>query len=377
MTTQANPEIAGESTIAFSPARWRQVQETHRLWFARKLGRPQIQLRLHGAPSRLVPAEHPFEGFTAAYGDIPEDKIIESWDYQLSTQRFLGDSFPTQWLNYGPGVLAAFLGCELFLGKKKETIWFHPQQQLELPELEFVADGESNPYWQKMSRIIEAAGRRWRGQMQIGFTDFGGTLDVLSSFRPSEALLYDLYDEPERVIELTWEIHRRWWEFYDRQEAKLRASGNPGTSCWTPLLCRERFYMLQCDFGYMLGPNMFDRFVIPELAASCRRLDQAFYHLDGVGQLPSLDLLLAIPELKGVQWIPGAGQPGVSHWPEVHRRISDAGKLIQFWGEGKEGMQTLETLAQQIGRADNIAAILTAPYEMQAEAEEFLARWGA
>ena len=55
----------------------------------------------------------------------------------------------------------------------------------------------------------------------------------------------------------------------------------------------------------------------PELAASCRRLKNAFYHLDGLGQLPHLKSLLSIPELKGIQWVPGDGQPDVTEWPAV------------------------------------------------------------
>jgi 5-methyltetrahydrofolate--homocysteine methyltransferase len=67
--------------------------------------------------------------------------------------------------------------------------------------------------------------------------------------------------------------------------------------------------MLSSDFSYLIGPAMFDEFVKPGLADSCRRLPHSFYHLDGPGQLAHLDSLLAIAELDGIQWVPGAGQP--------------------------------------------------------------------
>ena len=44
--------------------------------------------------------------------------------------------------------------------------------------------------------------------------------------------------------------------------------------------------MLQCDFSYMISPNMFKRFVVPDLTACCDHLDYGFYHLDGKGELP-------------------------------------------------------------------------------------------
>ena len=109
--------------------------------------------------------------------------------------------------------------------------------------------------------------------------------------------------------------------------------------------------MLQCDFAYMIGPKAFDEFVKPELSASCRRLANAFYHLDGPGQLAHLDSLLSIPELKGVQWIPGRGSPDSRHWPEVFRKIRNAGKLIQIYcGE----TDVLDVVVDQLGSGRGI-----------------------
>ena len=33
---------------------------------------------------------------------------------------------------------------------------------------------------------------------------------------------------------------------------------------------------------------------------------------------------------QGVQWVPGAGNPGCTDWPEVYRKIHAAGKRIQI-----------------------------------------------
>ena len=57
----------------------------------------------------------------------------------------------------------------------------------------------------------------------------------------------------------------------------------------------------------MISPAMFERFVMPDLVACCDHLDHGFYHLDGKGEIPHLDLLLSIPRLRGIQWIPGDG----------------------------------------------------------------------
>lgn len=110
--------------------------------------------------------------------------------------------------------------------------------------------------------------------------------------------------------------------------------------------------MLQCDFAYMIGTDMFDDLVRPELAATCRNLDHAFYHLDGEGQLPHLDSMLAIDALKGIQWIPGNGKPPVEDYPQVVKKVLDAGKRYQFFGGSP---QALDKMAAGAGTKSAVA----------------------
>jgi len=198
---------------------------------------------------------------------------------------------------------------------------------------------------------------RWQGSVQVGMTDLGGNLDILSTFRSSEKLLYDLYDHPDEVKRLTWEAHEVWWQYFDAFNAILQPR-NPGYTAWAPIFSGEPSYMLQCDFCYMLGPDMFEEFVLPKLTASCKKLKNAFYHLDGPGQLPHLDMLLSIPELKGIQWIPGAGQPPIEEWTDVLKKIRDAGKLIQMYtSQSPQGIEALDIIAGKLGSAKGIVCI--------------------
>lgn len=113
-----------------------------------------------------------------------------------------------------------------------------------------------------------------------------------------------------------------------------------------------------------------DRWGLQELDASCQRLTNAFYHLDGPGQLPHLDSLLSISKLKGIQWIPGAGAPDYKQWPDVYRKIRDAGKLIQLFGD----VDTLYTVEEQLGSAEGI--VFTGTARNEAEAIHCLERYG-
>jgi len=173
----------------------------------------------------------------------------------------------------------------------------------------------------------------------VGHTDIGGSLDILAGLHTTQQLALELYDAPDQVLSLTAAITQAWLYYYDELCAIIELAGR-GFTPWASIWSSQRAYMLQCDFAYMISPQMFARFVLPDLTTCCQRLDHAFYHLDGKGQLRHLDMLLALERLRGIQWIPGEGQPPPEAWLPVLQRIRDAGKLCQLY-VSPEGAQTI------------------------------------
>jgi len=360
-------------TIAFDPERWQTVKKNAQAWWDGTLGRPLIQVRLYDRPpGRAEPKlAHPPWKETFYDLSVTPEEIVDRWDYDLSCREFLGDSFPWVFPDLGPGVLAAFMGART--QQATGTVWFHPNEDREAKDIRFSMD-LNNAWLRRVKDICRAAQARWEGLVQISMTDLGGNLDVLSTFRPNEKLLLDLVDCPEEVKRLTGEEHAIWWKAFEAIDAVLRPC-NPGYTAWAPIFSETPFYMLQCDFCYMIGPKMFDEFVKPELEATCQKLDHAFYHLDGVGELPHLDSLLSIDALKGVQWVPGAGNPQFKDWSEVYRKIIRAGKRAQVglhcdWRE-------FDRLVDKAGGAENMIMICEASSAERPEVEAFLKRYGA
>jgi len=114
------------------------------------------------------------------------------------------------------------------------------------------------------------------------------------------------------------------------------------------------------------------------MQATCRRLGHSFYHLDGVGQLPHLDALLAIPELEGVQWVMGDGQPDAEHWGHVYRKIRAAGKLLQVSaGHSRQSFKVLDFLVQATGSGKGIIVTGRVPRRRAEEMLELCRRYGA
>ncbi len=359
--------------IDFTPERWARVKEKNRLWRERKLGRPLVQWKLRGVdPGRPEPAT-PSNGMHSTSFDTRYtiDQIMDRWEYDLSGQKFLGDAYPSFWTNFGPGIAAEFLGGRA--DARNGTVWFYPGKFEGLhPKDMHIEYSEHSQWLERILQISRAGIDRFEGLVQVGMTDLGGTMDILASLRPAEELLTDLYDCPEEIERLMWEIHPQWFKYFDLINAALK--GNPGYSSWAEVFSNEPGYMLQCDFCYMIGPEMFDRFVLPELTATCKRLAPggSFFHQDGIGELPHTASLHGIKELAGVQWQPGDGDhPSSIGWFDQQRRIRDDGKLSQTWGSPEE----LERLINEIGDVSNTVIIGGGHVKDEARYREILKKY--
>jgi 5-methyltetrahydrofolate--homocysteine methyltransferase len=178
--------------------------------------------------------------------------------------------------------------------------------------------------------LTETAVKRWGNAVAASHTDLGGNLDIVASLRTTEQLLYDVHDAPDEVERLVHEVTRLWLRYYKDLDSIIQKAGR-GTTPWAAIWSPKRCYMLQCDFAYMISPQMFERFVMPDLSACCDYLDHGFYHLDGKGQIAHLDMLLSLKRLRGIQWIPGAGAPPAYRWLPLLQRIREGGKLCQLY----------------------------------------------
>jgi 5-methyltetrahydrofolate--homocysteine methyltransferase len=371
--------LAAMSTdLAFSDADWTRLERDWSAWWNRDLARPLLVVQSTAPATRLRPAWWDGRQFGGIPLDVPAEAIAEqAWD-DLARTTFHGDAWPKFWTNFGPGAAAAFLGGRLEAAAR--TTWFHPGrwQGRPLAEIRPEYDAEET-WWRRIQAVTSACLARFAGRASVGYTDLGGGLDIAASLRDTQTLLMDCLDDPEAVDGLCAQITPLWLRYYHELTALIAPAGR-GTTPWAPIWSPQRCYMLQCDFSYMISPKQFARWVVPDLAACCAQMEHGFYHLDGKGELPHLDHLLAVPGLKGVQWVPGDGNPGPceAEWLPVQRRIRAAGKLIQTWGPGETVLRlarevpldgwVIQTWAEDGDHAGLVAAIQRANAELTAKA---------
>lgn len=324
--------------LRFTHEDWERIEQDTMKWWAGELERPLVWL------AKTDPGIPKPYGYMSNYPlDMPVDRLIDLYEPVLVRTTYYADSFPWLWVNFGPGIVAGFLGANVHsVTAPSETVWFTPAKQTPIEALHFTYDPE-NVWWKRVKEITQGLVERFGGNLAVSHTDLGGNLDILASFRETQNLLMDLIDQPEEVDRLVREITRLWLQYYDELDAIIRPTCR-GTSCWTPIWSTQTTYMLQCDFSYMISPAMFERFVLPDLIACCDHLEHGFYHLDGKGQIPHLDLLLSISRLRGIQWIPGDGQPPPDQWLPLLKRIRDGGKLCQVFVRPEGALSIVKNL---------------------------------
>jgi 5-methyltetrahydrofolate--homocysteine methyltransferase len=314
-----------KSYVQFDEGEWARIERDWTAWWRGELDRPMVVIE--AMARRRDRGGTWWDHITGFPLSVSAEAVIDHYAAEMDAMLWAGDAFPKWWPNFGPGIIAAFLGSRV--DASTGTTWFYPSGITSLAEtnLAFLLD---NPWWERVAAVTRAAAERWGDRVVIGHTDLGGNLDILAALRDTQQLLLDLYDAPDEVDRLVRQITPLWFRYYDEFH-RLVAATNRGTSCWSPLWAPGTCYMLQSDFSYMISPRMFERLILPDLTACCDALAYPFYHLDGKGEVKHLDMLLSIERLAGIQWIPGDGAPPPEEWLPLLKRIRDGGKLCQVY----------------------------------------------
>ena len=334
--------------IHFSNSDWDRVKKSYNDWWDKKSKNAVIGAMVKSyQPSEKLPAK-PLLTQNNVHLNFTADEVLDAIEYHLSQYEFIGDAFPYFNMDcFGPGVIAAFLGCEMDNNNGETGIWFHPSKKLDINTFNPVYDGD-NPILNRIKELFRKSAQRFEGKILLSMPDLGGVADVLSSFFPGEELLYEMYDNPEAVISAIKKLDALWQRFYN-EFAKELNSASFGYTDWSNIYSSKKSYVIQSDVTYMLSNEMFKEFVYDSVKLHTKNLERTVFHLDGVGELKNLNDLLAIKELTAVQWVPGAnsGKDTFFEWMDVYNKILSADKLVQIL-EGK--YEDIENIVRSVDK---------------------------
>jgi hypothetical protein len=320
---------------------WDRVKRRYEAFWAQGLhDRPLIAVsapRAHARPAAgsRVPADD------ASRWTDP-DVMVEATLGSLDRTFLAGESLPVLYHNWSAGHALPF-GCEPHFAR--DTVWVDPAP--DGPDGFPVLDGwRFSPWWEWMLRCTSVAARRSGGRyfvMPVWGNHAGDTLGLV---RGPQRFMQDVAEEREwvrhavrRMSDILLEQLQELWPLVSPSETGLEGSINY-VSLWSP----GRSLGFDCDVSCMISTRDFEDLFLPPLVETMRTVDHRIYHLDGPGAVHHLDLLLSIPEIDAVQWVPGDGAPGVLHWVPLIRRIQAAGKSVAVYAQPAEVMPLLDDL---------------------------------
>ncbi|MGQ9732328.1 MAG: hypothetical protein ACUVX8_13800 [Candidatus Zipacnadales bacterium] len=308
-------------------------------WNGGDIGRPIILLSAPRAePLEDIPILPEPPGWTGPYSTKDFDYRVNLAQRHCVNTHYLGEAVPYVAPDLAPNCLALYLGCTGI--ERPGTTWCEPCFS-EPEEARFEYDPD-NFYWQFTLRLTHEMLRVGRGKFLLQFPDLIEGLDTLAAMRGTQKLLLDLVERPDWVKSCLRQITDRYFHYYDILYDLMRDEvGGSYFWAWAP----GRMAKFQCDFAAMIGPEMFEEFMVPVLTEMCERVGYCMFHWDGPGAIRHHDHLLCIPNLDMLQWTPGAGVEGPDHerwWPLYHKTVEAGKKIYAGYVPSIERLQDLK-----------------------------------
>ncbi len=265
------------------------------------------------------------------YGDM--DDVIDNALAHAEATFWGGEAIPAFFPSFGPDEIAAFCGAELrWSDDSPDTNWSLPlieDWERQLP-LRLQRD---HPLLLRMQALCRRAAERLAGKMLISPLDLHTNLDLLAALRGPQRLCLDLLDRPEvidRAMADARAIFSELWQLI-AQAARMDEQGY----CHV-FYAMDGAAVLQCDFAFMIGPEMFRRWVLPALEEEASIVRHALYHWDGPGALVHTADLVASRGLHALSYVPGAGRGAHIDYLDLLKRVQAGGKAVQVYGTPQE-----------------------------------------
>lgn len=250
-------------------------------------------------------------------------------DEALEGTEFLCEAIPVFQPDFGPDQFAAWLGSDFnFAEGETQTNWVEHivTDWKEALPLTWKRDGK---WWTEFITFVKMMREHSKGRYIVGFPDMHSNADALSALRGAQDLIFDFFDNPDRMHEAMNQVRA----FYPKMYNEIYEAGGmaeSGMSTWIPFFCEKRFAATECDYLALMSPAQANEYVIPALREEAEFLDHCIFHLDGKDALHHIDNILDIDAIDAIQWVPGAGQPPQYEWMDVLKKCQANGKGLQL-----------------------------------------------
>ena len=244
---------------------------------------------------------------------------------RFSNYHYYGEAIPCLFPYFGTAGIAEYTGCKA--NRTPKTTWFEPWMTDDEPDASLISYSCPDAFLnqkQAIARMVQLS----NGDYPVTVSDNCGIIDALAAIRGTENLLMDMTENPEFVEEALQRLLPIYKQTQNELFDLVKESNDGSILSWMNLWAPQRLAQMQCDMCVMISPEMFNRFVMPELEELCDFLDYPVYHFDGQEQIRHLDSLLSLKKLRAIQWTQVAGQPLTVDFIPVLQKIQKAGKNL-------------------------------------------------
>jgi hypothetical protein len=294
----------------------------------------------------------------------PEQNYLRAITWFENTY-FAGEALPVTYVNWGAMSLAVMLGSQAEF--KNTSVWY-PAVIEDWENWQWSFDARTNPTWQVILAIVERFLEDAPGNYFVGHPELGNGADVLSLMRGMDRLAMDLMLYPGQVKQAVNFISDMWVELMEQAHTMTKQVNQGSVLAWMGMWAPGRIDQIACDFSSVISPAMFREFFVPEVIKMGNWCEYGLYHLDGPACMRHmLDVLLEIPQIKAIQFTPGAGAPPTyteAYIPR-YRKILESGRNLYLLVKPEEVEKILSELPPE-------GLFMRTYVESQEEADEML-----
>lgn len=279
------------------------------------------------------------------------ERMVARYRHFCEQHEFMAESFPNLDIDFGPGSLAAYLGCDI--GFSEHTVWTMPvwEDLEQAPELKFDPD---NGWFQEHLKLAADCAKLAKGDFLVDMPDLMEGMDALAQLRSPTDLLMDFLEDPELVDERLQQLDELYYDYFDRFHDVIK--GEDGSNAYTvfQIWGPGKTVKIQCDISAMTSTSIFEQFAVPYLTKQAQKADCVLYHLDGKEAIRHLDAVLGIEEIDALQWTSGDTGPDGTYpeWDMIYEKSLKAGKSIWvkvYSGEFEDWIRNADRIVQKFG----------------------------
>jgi hypothetical protein len=306
---------------------WERVRGRYEAWWEGELIDGPL-VRVTAPLGSATPAAAPRDtaGLSAWLTD-PE-QVLPRLEARIAATYYAGDAFAwadplSQSL---AAIQAAYHGGKYSVDAETLTGWAEPvlEDWASRPAL---APDTSNFWWQATLRLLEAGARQGGKRWCAAIPDLQGGGEILALLRGSERLAMDLLDHADEIGPAIHEINTSWLFYFKECYAAIHR-WQAGYVDWLGIWSERPAATVECDYMVMVSTRMFERFFLPGVSEQVGMVERSIFHLDGPGAVKHLDMLLSLPRLGGIQWVPTPERPHPADWIGMFKKILAAGKRL-------------------------------------------------